>query len=93
MSYEEHIVGEIMQKQEPQKEHPEILRPQGHQGKLDEQKSSKLFHCALADHSYPFFFSTSTRNNGKEAETWSVNLLHPYPGNVSVIGDCLSCRS
>lgn len=28
-------------------------------------------------------------DNGKEAENWSVNLLHPYPGNVSVIGDCL----
>jgi len=27
-------------------------------------------------------------DNGKEAENWSVNLLHPYPGNVSVIGDC-----
>lgn len=26
--------------------------------------------------------------NGKEAENWSVNLLHPYPGNVSTIGDC-----
>ena len=28
-------------------------------------------------------------DNGKEAENWSVNLLHPYPGNVSAIGDCL----
>lgn len=28
-------------------------------------------------------------DNGKEAENWSVNLLHPYPGNVSTIGDCL----
>ena len=28
-------------------------------------------------------------DNGKQAENWSVNLLHPYPGNVSVIGDCL----
>jgi hypothetical protein len=28
-------------------------------------------------------------DNGKEAESWSVNLLHPYPGNVSTIGDCL----
>jgi hypothetical protein len=28
-------------------------------------------------------------DNGKEAENWSVNLLHPYPGNVSVVGDCL----
>ena len=27
-------------------------------------------------------------DNGKEAEDWSVNLLHPYPGNVSTIGDC-----
>jgi hypothetical protein len=27
-------------------------------------------------------------DNGNEAEDWSVNLLHPYPGNVSVIGDC-----
>jgi hypothetical protein len=27
-------------------------------------------------------------DNGKEAENWSINLLHPYPGNVSVIGDC-----
>jgi|ERR1044071_323299 hypothetical protein len=28
-------------------------------------------------------------DNDKEAENWSVNLLHPYEGNVSVIGDCL----
>lgn len=27
-------------------------------------------------------------DNGMEAENWSVNLLHPYPGNVSSIGDC-----
>jgi|SRR5579863_7026707 len=27
-------------------------------------------------------------DNGREAENWSVNLLHPYPGNVSAIGDC-----
>ncbi len=36
-------------------------------------------------------------DNDKEAEHWSVNLLHPYPGNVSAIGDCyklvgLQCR-
>jgi hypothetical protein len=28
-------------------------------------------------------------NNGKEAENWAINLLHPYEGNVSLIGDCL----
>jgi hypothetical protein len=27
-------------------------------------------------------------DNGKEAENWSVNLLHPYTGNISTIGDC-----
>ena len=28
-------------------------------------------------------------DNGKEAEHWSENILHPYPGNVSSIGDAL----
>ena len=28
-------------------------------------------------------------DNGKEAENWSQNLLHPYKGNVSLIGDAL----
>jgi hypothetical protein len=28
-------------------------------------------------------------DNGKEAENWSVNLLHPYPGHASLIGDCI----
>jgi hypothetical protein len=27
-------------------------------------------------------------DNGREAESWSVNLLHPYEGNFSVVGDC-----
>jgi hypothetical protein len=29
------------------------------------------------------------RDNGVQAENWSVNLLHPYEGNVSSIGDCI----
>ena len=32
-------------------------------------------------------------DNGKRAENWSVNLLHPYPGNASLLGDCLKLRS
>jgi hypothetical protein len=32
-------------------------------------------------------------DNGKPAENWSVNLLHPYPGNVSAIGDCIKLAS
>src|SRR5579862_2069381 len=32
-------------------------------------------------------------DNGNEAENWSVNLLHPYAGNVSSIGDCLKLKA
>jgi len=32
-------------------------------------------------------------DNGREAEDWSVNLLHPYPGNVSTIADCWKLQS
>ena len=28
-------------------------------------------------------------DNGKEAEHWSENVLHPYEGNTSSIGDCI----
>ena len=28
-------------------------------------------------------------DNGRQAENWSVNLLHPYEGNTSLIGDAL----
>jgi len=28
-------------------------------------------------------------DNGKQAENWSVNLIHPYRGNVSALGDCV----
>jgi hypothetical protein len=31
-------------------------------------------------------------DNGSEAENWSVNLLHPYEGNVSLVGDCLKLQ-
>lgn len=32
-------------------------------------------------------------DNGKEAENWSVNMLHPYSGNVSLIGDAIKLTS
>ena len=28
-------------------------------------------------------------DNGKPAENWIENVLYPYPGNVSALGDCL----
>lgn len=32
-------------------------------------------------------------DNGKLAEHWSENLLHPYAGNTSMLGDCLKLQS
>jgi hypothetical protein len=32
-------------------------------------------------------------DNGKPAENWSVNLLHPYAGNTSLLGDCVKLRA
>lgn len=31
-------------------------------------------------------------DNGGEAENWSVNLLHPYEGNTSLLGDCFKLQ-
>ena len=32
-------------------------------------------------------------DNGKPAEHWSENLVHPYPGNTSAVGDALKLRA
>ena len=32
-------------------------------------------------------------DNDKEAESWSQNLLHPYEGNTSLIGDAIKLSS
>ncbi len=32
-------------------------------------------------------------DNGREAENWSVNMLHPYQGNTSAIGDAMKLRN
>lgn len=32
-------------------------------------------------------------DNNRLAENWSVNLLHPYSGNTSLLGDCLKLQS
>jgi hypothetical protein len=31
-------------------------------------------------------------DNDRLAENWSVNLLHPYAGSTSLLGDCLKLR-
>jgi hypothetical protein len=42
----------------------------------------------LSEWAIEFKIARPYGDNGKEAENWSVNLLHPYPGNVSTVGDC-----
>ncbi|EHR70753.1 hypothetical protein BurJ1DRAFT_1902 [Burkholderiales bacterium JOSHI_001] len=32
-------------------------------------------------------------DNGLPAEHWSENVLHPYPGNTSSLGDCIKLLS
>ena len=32
-------------------------------------------------------------DNGRKSENWSQNLLHPYEGNVSLIGDAIKLSS
>jgi hypothetical protein len=32
-------------------------------------------------------------DNDRCAENWSVNLLHPYSGNTSLLGDCLKLQA
>ena len=32
-------------------------------------------------------------DNGKEAEHWSQNLLHPYPGNTSALSDAMKLQT
>ena len=46
----------------------------------------------LSDWAVEFKIVRPFGDNGKEAEEWTVNLLHPYPGNVSLIGDALKLK-
>lgn len=54
------------------------------------QVQTKRTPDLLIPHQWAIEFKISRPygDNGKEAENWSVNLLHPYSGNVSTVGDC-----
>jgi hypothetical protein len=47
----------------------------------------------IGDWAMEFKIARPFGDNGKEAENWSVNLLHPYQGNVSSIGDCFKLKT
>lgn len=53
-------------------------------------KTKRTPDLLIPDHwALEFKLARPFGDNGMEAENWSVNLLHPYAGNVSVIGDCI----
>lgn len=59
-----------------------------YQGKVEtRRKPDLLIKCSWA---LEFKIVRPFGDNGKEAENWSVNLLHPYEGSISALGDCLS---
>lgn len=60
-------------------------------GKFDKQVRTKRSPDLLIPDQWALEFKITRPfgDNGREAENWSVNLLHPYAGNVSVLGDCM----
>jgi hypothetical protein len=57
-----------------------------YQGKVETRKHPDL----LIRESWALEFKIARPfgDNGKEAEDWSVNLLHPYKDSTSALGDC-----
>ena len=56
-------------------------------------KTKRVPDLLIRDHwALEFKIARPFGNNGELAENWTVNLLHPYPGNVSALGDCLKLR-
>ena len=62
----------------------------GYQGSVQTRRTPDLF--IPGQWAIEFKIARPFGYNGKEAENWSVNLLHPYPGNESTVGDCLKLR-
>jgi hypothetical protein len=57
---------------------------------LGRAKSKRTPDLLIVDYwALEFKIARPFGDNGFEAENWSVNLLHPYAGNVSTFGDCL----
>lgn len=74
---------------EPQlvREISERLRAAGFDASTHRTPDLKLEEFALE-----FKIARPFGDNGKVAENWSVNLLHPYPGNTSAIGDVFKLK-
>jgi hypothetical protein len=66
------------------------VRP-GYVGRVVTKRTPDLL--IQGDWAIEFKIARPFGDNGKLAENWSVNLLHPYPGNVSLIGDCLKLHN
>jgi len=56
-------------------------------------KTKRTPDLLIPDHwALEFKIARPFGDNGREAEDWSVNMLHPYAGNVSLLGDCLKLQ-
>ncbi len=58
----------------------------GSRGSKDRQQCDLVI---LGEWAIEFKLLRPFGDNGAEAEHWSENALHPYPGNVSSIGDAI----
>lgn len=70
----------------------EELQCSNYQGASPKQYPNSRQQCDLVipdEWAIEFKLLRPFGDNGKEAEHWSENVLHPYPGNVSSIGDCI----
>src|SRR4030095_1572878 len=57
-------------------------------GRYPSVKTCRVPDLLIHDHwALEFKIVRPFGDNGVEAEHWSQNLLHPYPGNISAIGD------
>ena len=66
------------------------LGSKGHNCKV---KRTPDLEVGSKDWALEFKIARPFGDNGIEAENWSVNLLHPYSGNTSSIGDAIKLQA
>jgi hypothetical protein len=72
---------------------PQLTKLVAHHLAKRAERYAKIKTCRVPDLLVPNLWALEFKivrpfgDNGIEAEHWSQNLLHPYPGNVSAISD------
>ena len=73
-------------------QHLQEIRPDVYSSAAPRNYPSDRQKCDLVipgEWAFEFKLIRPFGDNGKEAEHWSENILHPYPGSTSSIGDCI----